>query len=105
MGAEVVLHDLQGLGLGIMGGLEVDHKLGIVLGRASLGDLNHSLTGVGLKGNQEVADPFAFIMMIVAPFLARFHGDRHQEVPQQLTGTLIETPQGAFRIIRLLIEV
>ena len=54
--------------------LEVNHKFGILLSGALFSHLDHPLPRMGLKGNQNITDTFALIMMIVAPFLPGFSG-------------------------------
>ena len=77
MGIEIILNNLDSVSLRVMDFFKVNHKLAVFLGGALCRDLDHSLSSVGLKSNQNVTNPFALIMVIVAPFLAghHFNGD------------------------------
>ncbi|MEZ4729682.1 MAG: hypothetical protein R3E79_21340 [Caldilineaceae bacterium] len=101
MNIEIILHQHQGLRMRVMFGFQLNDERRIVLARTPLADLYETLTSMGLKGNQQMTDPMPFIVMIVAPFFARLHGQSRQGVAQQLARPLIHAPQGTLGVVGL----
>lgn len=96
MKIEIILDKHHLFRIRVVDGFEVAHKLDILASRAALADFHHPLPRMRLKGDQQMTDAMPFIMMVIAPRFARFHGNRHQGIAQQLTRALIKTPERAF---------
>src|SRR5215207_10782681 len=71
VGRQVVLHNSDALGIGIMDVDEFTHALGVVFGRAPLGDLDLAPGPVDVEADEEIDSAVAAILVIVAFELAR----------------------------------
>jgi hypothetical protein len=81
------------------------HKLGIILLRSALLDLDNPFACKRFEGNEYTAGPVPAVFVIFPFWTARFHRDGRYSIAYQLARPFIETDYRISRIIRLLIEV
>jgi hypothetical protein len=66
---QVILHDADALGIGIMDINEFAHTLGVIFGGAALGDLDVAPGLVDVDADEEINSAVAAILAIVVPKL------------------------------------
>src|SRR5258708_22252152 len=76
MGRQVILHDPDAGGIGIMDIDEFAHALGVVFRRPALGDLDLAPGPVHVDANEEIDGAVAAILVIVTFELAWFGRNR-----------------------------
>src|SRR5258708_26919297 len=81
MGREVVEHDADALGLGIVKIDEITHAFGEVAGGAAVGDLDRAPGLVRIEEDEQVSRAIAAILAVVALELARRGRDRRAGPP------------------------
>ncbi len=74
------------------------HELGVVLSRASVSYLHKATSGERLHGQENGADAMALVLVVLSFRLAGFNRQGDERIANQLTGTLIETPERAQRV-------
>src|SRR3981189_2222225 len=100
MGREVVEHDADALGLGIMEINEIAHALGEVTGGTAVGDLDLAPGLVDIEEDEQVGRAVAAILAVVALELARRGRDGLSDLADQLGRALIEAYHRPLRIGR-----
>ena len=76
MDRQIVLHDTDAGGVGIMDVDEFTHALGVVHGGAAVGDLDVAPAPMRIEGDEEIDGAVAAILVIVALALSRLGRDR-----------------------------
>ena len=76
MDRQIVLHDTDAGGVGIMDVDEFTHALGVVNGGAAVGDLDVAPAPMRIEGDEEIDGAVAAILVIVALALSRLGRDR-----------------------------
>jgi hypothetical protein len=89
VGRQIILHNPDALGVGIMDVDEFTHALGVVFGRAPLGDLDLAPGPVEVEADEEIDSAVAAILVIVALDLARFGRDGLAYLADELDRALV----------------
>jgi hypothetical protein len=100
MRIQIILDQPDAVNSRIMQAQEVLQKVRIIDRSASRPGLHVAKPSVGLERQQDTAGAVALIFIIHAPGLSRLHGERDQDIAQQLTRTLIITEQRRAGVIR-----
>src|SRR3981189_1278028 len=90
MGRQVVLHDPDAGGIGIMDIDEFAHALGVVFCRPSLGDLDLPPGPMHVDADEEIDGAVAAVLVIVTFELTRLGRDRLAYLTDQLNRALVE---------------
>src|SRR5208337_2434220 len=75
------------------------HEHGVFLAGAVLEDRAKTVAAKRFKGNKQIADAVAFILVVLAPDLARFHRHWLNNVTDQLARALVQIDYWASWII------
>ncbi len=105
MDRQIVLHDTDAGGVGIMDVEEITDAVGVVHGGAAVGDLEVAPAPMSIEGDEEIGGAVAAILVIVGLALSRLGRDRLAHLADQLDGILVETDQRPGGILRLGVEV
>ena len=105
MDREVVQHDPDLLGLGIVDVDEFAHAFGKVAGRPLVGDLDPAPGPVDVEKDEQVDRAVAPILVVVALELARLGWDRLADLANQLGRALVEADHRALCVGGLGVEV
>src|ERR1700746_1521206 len=88
---QIVLHDTDASGVGIMDVDEITHAAGVVHGGAAVGDLDVAPAPMWIEGDEEIGGAVAAILVIVAPALSRLGRDRLGAPAEPLCGGRVAT--------------
>ena len=105
VGRQIVQHDADALGMGIVDIDEIAHALGEVFGGAPLGDLDVAPGPVDVDADEEIDRAVAAVLAIVALELARLGRDRLAHLADELGRALVEADHRPLGIGRFGIEV
>ncbi|MET4315433.1 hypothetical protein ABIC01_008460 [Bradyrhizobium sp. RT4b] len=87
---QIVLHDTDTGGAGIMDVDEFTHAVGIVHGAAAVGDLDVAPIPIWIEGDEEIGGAVAAILLIVPLASSRLSRDRLAHLADQLDGGLVK---------------
>ena len=87
---QIVLHDTDAGGVGIMDVDEITHAVRVVHGGAAVGDLDVAPAPMWIEGDEEIGGAVAAILVIVALALSRLGRDRLTYLADELDGRLVE---------------
>jgi hypothetical protein len=105
MSREVVQHDPDLVGLGIVDVDEFAHAFGEVAGRPLLGDLDPAPGPVGIEKDEQVDRAVAPVLAVVALELPWLGRDRRADLADELGWALVEADHRTLRIGSLGVEV
>ena len=90
VGAAMVLHELNGGHVRVMGGDYPVHKLSVIGLGFSGGDAQMALTRIDIIGQQHVANALAQVLLMFFAGRPRFGRNRGEHMVEQLAGPLVE---------------
>src|SRR5271156_4360627 len=105
VGRQIVLHDADASGVGIMNIDEFAHALGVILRGPPLSDLDLAPWPMHVDANEEIDGAVAAILTIVSFELAWRGGDRLTDLADELDRALVEADHRPVGIGRFGIEV
>ena len=105
MGVEVIQHHSDLLCFGVSFINQPPHLMGEVNHGAAFGHVHVPPARQGLAEQEQVAGPITFIFIVKSPWSSRLGRDRKSLLGYQLLGGLVETDNGALRVVGLPIKV
>src|SRR6202008_3133941 len=100
MDRQIVLHDTDAGGLGVMDIDEFAHAVSIVHGGAPFGDFDLAPGPMRVEGDEEIDGAVAPVLVVVALALSRLGWDRLAHLADELDGGFVEADQRSLGIRR-----
>jgi hypothetical protein len=105
MDRQIVLHDTDAGGLGVMDIDEFAHAVSIIHGGAPFGDFDLAPGPMRIEGDEEIDGAVAAVLVIVTLALSRLGWDRLAHLADKLDGGFVEADQRPLGIRRFSLEI
>src|SRR5450432_4917792 len=105
MDRQIVLHDTDAGGIGIMDIDEFTHAVRVIYGGATVCNLDVAPATMRIEGNEEIDGAVAAVLVIVALALSWLGWDRLTHLADELDRGLVEADQRPLGVRRLGVEI